>query len=325
MADLAQICTAPLQETSVGSISKGVFQFLERKDYKFDSISTEKFEPLEFVAWKSPKSHCSAPCGPGVKTVTTVTCIQKSFEDTKCEANVVEEYCNEGDCPTGMSIWSEWSKCSKDCIGSVTEQSLKSRSRTCDPSPCKFCNVEILPCEVPFCKPTCPNYIIENIMTDSNEPLRMNATFRIDKSKTLFGTMVSQEIKLVPLNDRESEKILKWNMTELNNNVSKSSPGLHRIHAYRPIIRVISQIPHSRNSSFMIHECPSVEFTCQLWTCLDGNGAIPTLAVCNGTSECQDKSDESKKLCTGSHEDRNYISAAISAVVGIGFALYTSK
>ena len=153
----------------------------------------------------------------------------------------------------------------------------------------------------------------------------MNATFRIDKSKTLFGTLVSQEIKLIPLNDRESEKIRQWNMTELNRNVSKSISGLHRIHAYRPIIRVISEIPQTRNSSFMIHECPSVEFTCQLWTCLDGNGAIPTLAVCNGTSECQDKSDESKKLCMGSHEDRNYISTAISAVVGIGFALYTSK
>ena len=297
----------------------------------YHAEKTEKFEPIEFVAWKSPKSHCSAQCGPGVKTVTTVICIQKSIEDTTCKSNIHEEYCNEGNCPSGMSIWSEWLKCSKDCISLVTEQSVKTRSRTCDPSPCKFCSMEILPCEVPFCKPTCPNYIIENILADSNEPTRMNATFQIEKSTTLFGTIVSQEIKLIPLSDGESEKILKWNETELNSNISKSSLGLHRIHAYRPIIRVISQIPQEntlflgRNTSLMIHECHSIEFTCKLWTCLDGRGTIPTLAVCNGTAECQDKSDESKKLCMGSHEPRNYIMIVISVVLGIGFALYTSE
>ena len=284
-------------------------------------------ETFEFVAWKSNKSHCSAQCGPGVKTVTTVTCIQSSIEDTTCKSNIEEEYCDEGDCPTGMSVWSEWSKCSKDCVSSVTEQSLKTRSRTCDPSPCEFCSMEILPCEVPFCKPTCPSYRIVNIMPDSDELTRMNATFQIEKSKTLLGTIISQEIKLIPLSDRESEKIVKWNMIELNSNVSKSIPGLHRIHAYRPIIRVISQIPQEnsltlrRNSSLMIHECPSIEFTCKLWTCLDG-GTIPTLAVCNGTSECQDKSDESKEICMGGQDDRNYIMTGISASVGIGFVLY---
>ena len=283
------------------------------------------------MAWKSNKSHCSAQCGPGVKTVTTVTCIQSSIEDTTCKSNIEEEYCDEGDCPTGMSVWSEWSKCSKDCVSSVTEQSLKTRSRTCDPSPCEFCSMEILPCEVPFCKPTCPSYRIVNIMPDSDELTRMNATFQIEKSKTLLGTIISQEIKLIPLSDRESEKIVKWNMTELNSDVSKSSPGLHRIHAYRPIIRVISQIPQEnsltlrRNSSLMIHECPSIEFTCKLWKCLDGHGTIPTLAVCNGTSECQDKSDESKEICMGGHDDRNNIMTAISAFVGIGFVLYLSE
>jgi hypothetical protein len=168
-------------------------------------------------------------------------------------------------------------------------------------------------------------------MTDSDEPTRMNATFQIEKSKTLFGKIVSQEIKLIPLNERESEKIIRWNMTELNINVSKSSPGLHRFHAYRPIIRVISQIPQEntkflrRNSSLMIHECPSIEFTCKLWKCLDGHGTIPTIAVCNGTAECRDKSDESQKLCMGSHDDRNHIMSAICAFVGIGFFLYLSE
>ena len=283
------------------------------------------------MAWKSNLSHCSVQCGPGVKTVTTVTCVQSSIGDTKCKSNIDKEDCNEGDCPTGMSVWSEWSKCSKDCISSVTEQSLKTRSRTCDPSPCEFCSMEILPCEVPSCKPTCPSYNIVNIMPDSDEPTRMNATFQIEKSKTLFGTLISQEIKLIPLSDRESEKIVKWNMTELNSDVYKSSPGLHRIHAYRPIIRVISQIPQENsltlrgNSSLMIHECPSIEFTCKLWKCLDGHGTIPTLAVCNGTSECQDKSDESKELCMGEHDDRNHIMTAISVFVGIGFILYLSE
>ena len=282
------------------------------------------------MAWKSPKSNCSAQCGPGVKTVTTVTCVQSSIENTECKSNIDEEDCNEGDCPTGMSVWSEWSKCSKDCISSVTEQSLKTRSRTCDPSPCKFCSMEILPCEVPFCMPTCPSYTIENIMPDSDERSKMNATFQIEKSKTLFGTIISQEIKLIPLSDRESEKIVKWNMTELNSNVPKSSPGLHRIHAYRPIIRVISQIPRENsltlrgNSSLMIHECPSIEFTCKLWKCLDGS-TIPTLAVCNGTSECQDKSDESKEICMGGQDDRNYIMTAIIVFVVIGFVLYLSE
>ena len=277
------------------------------------------------MAWKSNKSHCSAQCGPGVKTVTTVTCIQSSIEDTTCKSNIEEEYCDEGDCPTGMSVWSEWSKCSKDCVSSVTEQSLKTRSRTCDPSPCEFCSMEILPCEVPFCKPTCPSYRIVNIMPDSDELTRMNATFQIEKSKTLFGTLISQEIKLIPLSDGESEKIVEWNINELNRNVAKSIPGLHRIHAYRPIIRVISQIPQENslrgNSSLMIHECPSVEFTCKLWKCLDGHGTIPTLAVCNGTSECQDKSDESKEICMGGQDDRNYIMTAIIVFVVIGFVL----
>ena len=92
---------------------------------KIDLIFAEKFEPFEFVAWRSPKSHCSVKCGPGVKTVTEVNCIQNSIEDTTCESKVYKEDCNERECPKGMSVWSEWSKCSKDCISSGAEQSLK--------------------------------------------------------------------------------------------------------------------------------------------------------------------------------------------------------
>ena len=178
---------------------------------------------------------------------------------------------------------------------------------------------------------SCPSYNFVSIMPNSDEPIHMNATFQIDKSKTLFGTLISQEIKLIPLSDRESERIVEWNMTELNGNISKSIPGLHRTNAYRPIIRVISQIPQENsstlrgNSSLMIHECPSIEFTCKLWKCLDGHGTIPTLAVCNGTSECQDKSDESKEICMGGQDDRNYIMTAIIVFVVIGFVLYLSE
>ena len=291
-----------------------------------------QWKPKKFV-WTSPESPCSAQCGPGIKTETTVTCIHHSKEEVTCEQNIVRSDCNERKCPENMSEWSEWSVCSKECIKEVTEQSVKTRYRTCDPSPCEFCSIEVVPCEVPICKPTCPSFSVQKIIPDPNEPNRMKATFQVEKTKTLFGNIIGQEIHLIPLSHFELDKIppLKWNKTELETNVSKSIDGLYRRHAYRPRIRVISQILYDEigtfrtNSSQMIHECPGAEFTCSLWTCLNGSGTIPANAVCNGIYDCSDRSDERKELCMGYHESRNYILAVISAVVGIGFFLYTSK
>ena len=97
-------------------------------------------EPSKFE-WTSPESECSVKCGPGIKTVTTVTCVKENENtDTKCETRIEKKECtDQPECPVEMSLWSEWSECSLKCVSDITQQSVKTRSRTCIPSPCKDC------------------------------------------------------------------------------------------------------------------------------------------------------------------------------------------
>ena len=159
----------------------------------------------------------------------------------------------------------------------------------------------------------------------------MEVTIEVDKSKVLFGSLLYQEVKLIPLTAHESEKSVNWTISELDQNVLKSIDGLHRDHSYRPVFKVISGIPQDNvsflkgNSSVLIHECPSLEFTCSNWTCNDKKGAIPANRVCDGKRDCEDGSDEGNELCSGNHVGRNYIMIAIITLVGTGFITYISK
>ena len=77
-------------------------------------------------------SNCSVPCGPGVKTITTLSCKRRCPLNSKCCQRIVKEInCLISKCKNVYSSWSSWSECTKPCISDVNEKFFKTRSRTC--------------------------------------------------------------------------------------------------------------------------------------------------------------------------------------------------
>ena len=113
------------------------------------------------------QSHCSVKCGTGKRVVSRIFCPKSNDGSMNCDTNInwSEEDCDTGiSCPNQVNYgpWSEWSKCSKSCIKSLTEESYQSRSRTCDP-PGPKCSVGVIEtklCPVELCPPDCPGYHI---------------------------------------------------------------------------------------------------------------------------------------------------------------------
>ena len=85
---------------------------------------------VEEEYFSADETDCSVPCGPGVSMVISVTCQKSCFPDC-CKRTFEETPCQITKCNVTFSPWSDWSECSKPCVSSIEERSVKRRTRTC--------------------------------------------------------------------------------------------------------------------------------------------------------------------------------------------------
>ena len=139
--------------------------------------------------------------------------------------------------------------------------------------------------------------------------------------------MSRQDLILKPMTYQGDEKILSWQENEFQGDSLSMKPiQLRRNATYEPIIEIHSRLLLHKQSvnytaSQIVHKCYGIPFTCNFWYCKDGSklpSKIPSIGVCNGTSECGDGSDESSALCKGKHAERNYIILGLSINQSLG-------
>ena len=99
--------------------TKPRFETADNEEISFENEYSSKIE-----------TKCSLPCGPGVKTEITMTCLRGCFPDC-CQRIVKELPCEIAKCRNAYGPWSEWSECSKSCISNIGDRSIKSRIRNC--------------------------------------------------------------------------------------------------------------------------------------------------------------------------------------------------
>ena len=75
-------------------------------------------------------TNCSVTCGPGVKSVITMSCKRSCFPDC-CKRTVEEENCQKPKCTQRYGHWTSWTECDKPCITDINERSVKTRFRIC--------------------------------------------------------------------------------------------------------------------------------------------------------------------------------------------------
>ena len=147
----------------------------------------------------------------------------------------------------------------------------------------------------------------------------MSARVALDVAGLCIGEPKSQKVILQPLYDPDVDKVkpLTWTSIEIEvmaadrNKTIWKNVTLRRMATYRPKV-VIQGGSHSQD-----HECVDMDFTTSFWPCKNASEKIPSIGVCNGTnwngtSDCSDGSDETRALCQGRHEERDYILAGLS-------------
>ena len=77
---------------------------------------------------------CSVECGIGTQVEKTLECrleIIQGKEVNSCVVSSTEVACTKRRCQGSFGEWSAWSDCSKSCLKSLSEISVKNRSRPC--------------------------------------------------------------------------------------------------------------------------------------------------------------------------------------------------
>ena len=110
------------------SQTKDVYIFPRPIEARFETSNEE--EMLEDEYSSTTETKCSVPCGIGVKTLITMTCKRTCFPDC-CKRKVEEVECQIAECRNVYGPWTEWSECSKPCVSSLEERSIKTRTRFC--------------------------------------------------------------------------------------------------------------------------------------------------------------------------------------------------
>ena len=246
----------------------------------------------------------------------------------------------------GFDLWkktffffSDWSGCSKTCIKSVNELAVQSRSRTCEPaSLCTIGKFEQRDCNVPFCPPGCPTILKKSMNPQGLDRLLINATFEVEKVRVLYGKLDTISLTLVDIDDNAgSPDHLEWRDSEALEELQGTIYNLHMGATYRPVIRITSSIKLEKESndptatktyetkSNFIHECNQQEFTCEYWKCDDGKNEIEAWKLCDGNSDCPDKSDEDSSRCTGSPNIGYAVSGFLFGYIILGGLAYICK
>ena len=176
----------------------------------------------------------------------------------------------------------------------------------------------------------------------------MEASFRMEKGKVPFGSLVKQELELQYVtqpddNDGSIHKdlpVMIWNISTdpsiMQNDVevlrrAQSIRTLRLNAAYIPTIRVFSHLVLENHgiyepNSQIVQECKGQVLESYIWPCQDSpNHNILSQQLCDGVRDCPLGSDEDEARCKGS--SNKYVTLAgiaLLAYVLIGIIMYFS-
>ncbi len=158
----------------------------------------------------------------------------------------------------------------------------------------------------------CPDYRTGGFAPDPKDRLRVSLSFRIDRAKVPFGSLVKQEVELQTKDGKAVSKLVWVVDGGAHGNVrvqplrTRTISSLRLGEIYVPVVRVHSQVDlpaslghHYEKKSLLVHECRAHELVCETWVCDDGT-EIRVAQVCDGNSDCPLASeDEKEQFCKG--------------------------